>query len=434
MSGRKPGRDKRPVAVIGAGVVGMATALSLQRQGYSVTVFDPLPPGEGCSLGNAGIIAPYAVVPVQTPGILWQVPGMLIDPLSPLAVRWAHLPALAPWLLRFSLASTASRVESVSRALASLLVGVRAAWRDLAVEAGAADLLSDGEVLMLFASEKGWRDARFSLELRRRRGIPIEEIPVAEALRLEPALARKFTRAALIPELSWCVDPLALTRRLADRFRVLGGKLRAERVRAARPREEGGATLESDGGTSPWNEVVLAAGAWSRTLATMLGAPVPLGTERGYHVMLDQGKGLLNRPVNLYDRGFYMTPMAHGLRCAGTVELGGLDAPPDPNRADVIERHARSLLPDAGGRLSDWLGFRPSMPDSLPVLGAVPNRRGVWLNFGHGHLGLTLAALCGGIIAELIAGRDPGVDLAPFSPARFRMLTAASARRADMSG
>jgi D-amino-acid dehydrogenase len=303
--------------------------------------------------------------------------------------------------------------------LASLLPEVRAAWRDLAAEAGAAGLLSDGEALMLFGSEKGWRDARFSLELRRRRGVPIEEISVAEALRLEPALAPVFVRAARVPDLSWCVDPLALTRALADRFRALGGEFLFERVHAARPREKGGATLESDGGASAWDDVLIAAGALSRPLAAMLGAPVPLGTERGYHVMLDQGAGLLNRPVNLYDRGFYMTPMAGGLRCAGTVELGGLDAPADPKRADVIERQARRLLPEAGDRLSDWLGFRPSMPDSLPVLGSVPGRRGVWLNFGHGHLGLTLAALCGRITADLIAGREPGVDLTPFSPARF---------------
>jgi D-amino-acid dehydrogenase len=419
MNARESEMGAQPVAVIGAGVVGMAAALSLQRAGHRVTVFDPEPPGEACSLGNAGIIAPYAVVPVQTPGILWDVPFMLIDPLSPLAVRWAHFLPLVPWLVRFARASSPSRVETISKALASVLPGVRDAWKDLATEAGAADLLTDGEVLMLFGSEKGWRDAQFGMDLRRRRGVPDEDIPVEEALRLEPALAPVFVRAALIPSLSWCVDPLALTRSLADRFRALGGEMRAERVRAARPRDEGGAILEADGSNSEWDDVVLAAGAWSRPLAAMLGARVPLGTERGYHVMLDQGGGLLNRPVNLYDGGFYMTPMAGGLRCAGTVELGGLDAPADPKRADAIERQARRLLPDAGEKRSDWLGFRPSMPDSLPVLGPVAGRRGVWLNFGHGHLGLTLAALCGQVTADLVAGRDPGVDLTPFSAARF---------------
>jgi D-amino-acid dehydrogenase len=397
----------------------MATALSLQREGHRVTVFDPEPPGEACSLGNAGIIAPYAVVPVQTPGILWDVPGMLIDPQSPLAVRWAHFPPLVPWLIRFALASGRSRVEAISQALASLLPRVRNAWQDLATEAGAADLLTDSNALMLYSSEKGWRDAQFALDLRRRRGVPAEEIPVEEALRLEPALASAFERAVLVPDLSWCVDPLALTRRLVNRFQSLGGEIRAERVRAARPREEGGAMLEADGGAAGWDNVVLSAGAWSRPLAAMLGAPVPLGTERGYHVMLDQGGGLLSRPVTLNDRGFYMTPMAGGLRCAGTVELGGLDAPPNPKRADAIERQARRLLPDAGKKRSDWLGFRPSMPDSLPVLGPIAGRRGLWLNFGHGHLGLTMAALCGRITADLVAGRDPGIDLAPFSPARF---------------
>jgi D-amino-acid dehydrogenase len=419
MNARESEMGAQPVAVIGAGVVGMAAALSLQRAGHRVTVFDPERPGEACSLGNAGIIAPYAVVPVQTPGILWDVPFMLIDPLSPLAVRWAHFLPLVPWLVRFARASSPSRVETISKALASVLPGVRDAWKDLATEAGAADLLTDGEVLMLFGSEKGWRDAQFGMDLRRRRGVPDEDITVEEALRLEPALAPVFVRAALIPSLSWCVDPLALTRSLADRFRALGGEMRAERVRAARPRDEGGAILEADGSNSEWDDVVLAAGAWSRPLAAMLGARVPLGTERGYHVMLDQGGGLLNRPVNLYDGGFYMTPMAGGLRCAGTVELGGLDAPADPKRADAIERQARRLLPDAGEKRSDWLGFRPSMPDSLPVLGPVAGRRGVWLNFGHGHLGLTLAALCGQVTADLVAGRDPGVDLTPFSAARF---------------
>lgn len=408
-----------PVAVIGAGVVGTATALALQRDGHDVVIFDPRPPGEACSLGNAGIIATYAVVPVQTPGIIWQTPGMLVDPMSPLAIRWPDLPAMVPWLLRFAWASRESRVEAVSRALSALLRHVRQTWSELAGDAGAADLFRDGQALMLFSSEKAWRDARFGLDLRRRRGVPVEEIPVAEARRMEPALAPVFARAAVVPEISWCVDPLALTRRLAERFLALGGELRAERVRVARPLDAGGATLETERGSSAWEHVVLAAGAWSGPLAAMLGAPVPLGTERGYHVMLDQGTGLLGRPVNLNDRGFYMTPMAGGLRCAGTVELGGLEASADPRRANIIERHVRRLLPDAGERLSEWLGFRPSMPDSLPVFGPVPGRRGLWLNFGHGHLGLTLAALCGRTTAALIAGRDPGIDLAPFSPMRF---------------
>lgn len=230
MNARDPEQGAQSVAIVGAGVVGMAAALSLQRDGHRVTVFDPEPPGEACSFGNAGIIASYAVTPVQTPGILWDVPGMLLDPLSPLAVRWAYLPPLIPWLLRFTLASRAARVEAISQALAALMPLVQDAWADLAEEAGAAGLLRAATIMMLFGNEKGWRDAQFSLNLRRRRGVPAEEIPVDEALRLEPALAPVFTRAALMPDQSWCVDPQAMTRSLADRFRASGGEIRGKSV------------------------------------------------------------------------------------------------------------------------------------------------------------------------------------------------------------
>ncbi len=407
------------IAVIGAGLVGLATATALRRDGHAVTVFDPRPPGEGCSLGNAGIIAPYGVAPVQSPGIAFEVPGMLLDPLSPLALRWSYLPALVPWLTRFVLASGTARVEAVSKALAAILGRAQADWTVLAETAAAASLLRPGGVMMLFGTARSRRDSEQSLALKRRRGVAIEEIGAAEARRLEPALAPVFESAALVRDASWCVDPLALSGRLAFHFEALGGQIRRVAVDRARPRAEGGATLWAGGGAEDWDAAVLCVGAWSRKLARMLGVDVPLDTERGYHVMLDCAAPLLSRPVTLHEGGFYMTPMTGGLRCAGTVELGGLDAPPDPARTAVIERQARRLLPDAGARLSDWLGFRPSMPDSLPVIGPAPGRRGVWFNFGHGHLGLTMSAVSGRMIADMVAGRDPGIDPAPYSAGRF---------------
>ena len=404
-------------AVIGAGVVGLATALALRRDGYGVTVFDPVAPGESCSSGNAGIFANYGVVPVQTPGIAWRAPGMLLDPKSPLALRWRYLPALAPWLTRFLLASGRNRVEDISKALSALCVRSMPAWDDLLAEAGAGDLVRRGDILVLYATEGDWRGAQYGLALRRRRGVAVQEIGVAEARRLEPALAPVFRRAALLRDQAWCIDPLALSKRLAARLEALGGSLRMAAVTGLGPRDGGGAVLRTDTGPYEAARVVICAGAWSKNLAEAAGGRPPLETERGYHVMLEAPEGLLGRPVSIHGGGFYMTPMAGGVRCAGTVELGGLDAPADPVRADAIERQARRFLPDAGRRLSDWLGFRPSMPDSLPVIG--PARPGVWFNFGHGHLGLTLAAVSAGIIADLAAGRDPGLDMDAYAATRF---------------
>ena len=409
----------RRAAVIGAGVVGMATALSLQRDGHRTTVFDPVPPGESCSSGNAGLFACYGVAPVQTPGIAWRVPGMLLDPLSPLAMRWRYLPVLIPWLMRFVLASGPGRVEEISKALTALIADATPSWRVLIDEAQAGDLVRDGDFLVLFGSEKDWRDAQYLLDLRRRRGVPVEEIGVDEAHRLEPALAPVFKRAVVFPGNAWCVNPLALVRRMAARFVASGGVIEEARVTGLDPRDGGGAVLRTDDGAHEAEIVAVCAGAWSKRLAAMLGSPLPLDTERGYHVMLEAPDGLLSRPVNWNGGGFYMTPMQGGLRCAGTVELGGLDAPPDPNRAAVIEKQVRRILPDAGARQSDWLGFRPSMPDSLPVIGPAPGRPGIWFNFGHGHMGLTLAAVSGRIIADLAANRDPGLDIGAYAAGRF---------------
>ncbi len=412
--------DSRLAAVIGAGIVGVTTALALQREGRLVTLFDPVPPGESCSTGNAGIIAAYGVAPVQSPGIVWRVPGMLIDPSSPLALRWRYLPALAPWLIRFVLASGKRRVEDISKSLSALCAPSLADWGALLGDPDEAGLLRHGDILTLFATERDWRDAQYGLALRRRRGVRVEEIEVAEARRLEPALAPVFARAVMIRDQAWVTDPLALTQLLAARFESRGGVIIGESVTGLAPDAGGGATVRTDSGAHQAADVAVCAGAWSRKLAAAAGSRLPLDTERGYHVMLAAPGGLLGRPVSVHGGGFYMTPMAGGLRCAGTVELGGLHAPANPARADNIERQARKFLPDAGERLSDWMGFRPSMPDSLPVIGPAPGHPGIWFNFGHGHLGLTLAATSARLIADMVAGREPGVDMGAYGAGRFR--------------
>lgn len=427
------------VAVVGAGIVGVATALTLRREGHQVTLFDPHPAGEACSLGNAAIIAIYGVAPVSLPGIARRVPGMLLRPSGPLSIRWRYLPRLAPWLWRFVRAADPARVEAASLALAALLGRVPATLGTLVKSAGAAPLIRASGSLMIFGSRRSRRNDEVAMALRRRRGIVMEELSPGAAREMEPALTPRFTHAVHLPDVSYTVNPLALTQRLLGDFLARGGRLVAEGVRTVRRGPRGGAGHIVTGGTAPASPrgaggveavvteagehavdaVVISAGAWSGALAAGLGAPVPLEVERGYHAMLPPPPKGLSRPVLWVDGAFYMVPLEGAVRCAGTVELAGMAAPPNPRRVRAIVRQARRVLPGAGESVSDWMGMRPSMPDSLPVLGPVPGCPGAWLNFGHGHLGLTLAAPSARLIADMISGRDPGLDPAPFAADRF---------------
>jgi D-amino-acid dehydrogenase len=413
------GASRRAV-VVGAGVVGVCTALYLQREGFEVTVLDPDPPGEGASQGNAGVIALGAVLPVAMPGTLIKVPGMLLDPLAPLSVRWSYMPRLTPWLMRFVLASLPHRVEEISAALAALSLPALAAYEPLLEGAGAGDLVQRTGLIDIYDSARSFAAARSENDLRRRRGVRLDDMGDAELRQLAPALAHKIRHGVFVPDTAITVNPLRLTQALAADFERRGGRILRERASGFHMASAGVERVVTDRDEHPADIVVVAAGAFSRPLAAQLGSRVPLDTERGYHVMLPEPGVELRLPIQSHDRAFVITPMEHGIRVAGTVELGGLKAPPNYARADVLLRHAKDLLPglnDAGA--VRWMGFRPSLPDSLPVLGRVPGCDNAYLNFGHGHLGLTLAAISGRQIAALAAGRDAEVDMTPYRPDRF---------------
>jgi D-amino-acid dehydrogenase len=343
---------------------------------------------------------------------------MLADPDSPLSIRWSYLPRIAPWLARLVAASRPGRVDAIARSLAQLLSRAIAAYEPLIKGAGAESLIQHQGWLMLFQSEASFRAARADLELRRRHGVALDTLDEGTVRQLVPGLRPGPIRGVMLPDCRHTLDPYRLTKTLAESFVRGGGRV----VRAEARRIETGASgrqLATDTGTLPFEALVVAAGAWSKRLALAVGDKVPLDTERGYHVMLENSIGL-RRPLVSADYKFSITPMAAGIRLGGTIEFAGLEAPANPKRWDMMVRQARSLLPGLEPRMtSTWMGFRPSLPDSLPVIGRSPRAADVFYAFGHGHLGLTLAAVTGRAVADLVTGAEPGFDLAPYSIARF---------------
>jgi D-hydroxyproline dehydrogenase len=408
---------KTEIAIIGAGVVGLAIALRLAHEGRAVTLIDPNDPGSGCSYGNAGTIADYAVQPVGTPDVLRALPRLLFDRNSPLSLRRAAIPALAPWLLRFARQSLPRAAQRNAVALAALLTDAGPRWHELAKEVGAGDLLQQRGCLYLYNNAADLRTAQKDMAFRRSLGVKVDLIDADALAALEPGLPR-MAGAAYFGEAAFLSDPRTMMGRIAGTVLAAGVQYRCARVtRLARTGQ--GVQLTGEGFNIIARYVVIAAGADSRALAVQAGDRVPLDTERGYHAEWDMPVPRLSRPACVTERGFYLCPMTGRLRVAGTVELGGLTAPPSPHRIANLVEGAQAVFPDLGEPDRSWMGFRPSIPDSLPVIGASKGGADVIHAYGHGHLGVTLAPVTAALVAGMIAGRDAMIDLARYSPQRF---------------
>jgi D-amino-acid dehydrogenase len=416
--------NARRVVVIGAGMVGVAAASWLRRDGHDVVVVDPGNPGEGASYGNAGCLNASSVVPMSMPGTIKNVPRWLMDPLGPLAVRWRYLPKLAPWLIRFAQAGTREKTQAAAHALRALLQPSLECLAPLVKNAGAEHLVHHVGHLVVYRSEAGLAKEHADWALRRETGVTWDVLDADEIRQLEPALSRDYVRGILVRENGHTSNPYGLVRSLAAAFvrdggtikraRVIGFDLDGARLRAVR----------TDAGDIVADAAIVAAGAFSAPLAATLGDRIPLESERGYHLMLRDPEAALRTPTLDAERKFVATPMEAGLRFAGTVEFAGLTASPDWRRAQILLEHGRRMLPGLAAHPSDervsvWMGHRPSLPDSLPVLGPSRRSRDVVYAFGHGHVGMVAAPMTGKLVAELIGGRPPSIDINPFRAPRF---------------
>ncbi len=415
---------KADVVVIGAGVIGLTIALRLAQQGRKVCVLEREGVAAGASRGNAGAYAFSDIEPLATPGILRQVPRWLLDPLGPLALRPAYLPRIAPWLWRFWRASQTERVAAGTRAQAALNRLSAQATPRLLASINALHWLHEDGNLHLYSSVAQWQASLPGWQVRADHGIAFEHAfgpgAAAAIARWQPGLSPSLVAATFVPRWATIDDPLRLVQRLAQRTAALGARLRHGEALALRPGPNSVQVILAGGRSVQAQQVVVAAGAWSHPLARSLGERIPLEAERGYNTTLPPGAFALRRQLTFPGHGFVVTPLAGGVRVGGAVELAGLHAPPNYRRADALLRQAHRFMPGLraqGG--TQWMGLRPSLPDSLPAIGAARADARIVYAFGHGHLGLTQSAATAQVVLALLSGNDPGLDLRPFSPQRF---------------
>lgn len=410
----------RSIHVIGAGIVGVSCALRLQLNGYQVTLVDPDAPGMGCSYGNAGILQIGACVPVATPGVLYNVPKMLMNPDQPLAIRWPYVPRLMPYLMRFLAAARPGEVERISRILARLLGSAVDAFAPLLKAANAEHFVTKTGELYVYETDRSFEASKPAHDLRQRRGVNIAYLNADELHDLEPALGRIFQHAAYLTDCVSVRDPFELTQALMRAFLSAGGTHLKERV-VGFVRTEGRVDeILTEGRAFPCEAVLLATGAWSKQLAKMLGANIPLDTERGYHVQFQNAGVDLKIPVISGDYRFGVSNLGYGFRVAGTAELASVNAPPNFDRADRLIGLAKRMFPDLNVTEVDrWMGCRPSTPDSLPVISKATQYKNAFFAFGHGHLGLTMAGITSELVLDLVEGNEPRQDISDLHCDRF---------------
>jgi D-hydroxyproline dehydrogenase len=411
--------SKPTVAVVGGGIVGLSTALQLQRDGHDVTVIERDAPMQACSAGNAGYLSEANIFPPASPDMLWQMPRLTLAKDGPLVIRPSYAPHMLPWGRR---ALAVLKPQSMARITGTLAAMTRLAYAsisELAAHAGASGLLSRDGGLVAFKTQAALEKKCAAMNTWNGYGLPVRRLSADEIAALEPALAPDIVGGLLFQNSGRCSNPQGLGLRYAEHLAAQGGRIVRDEVRAINPEGSGKVSVQGQH-SRQFDRVVVCGGYWSGTLMRSFFHRVPLVSERGYHLMLPRPGLSLTRPVVFGEPHFAATPMDEGLRLAGTAEFARWDAPPAWERAHMLLALASQYLRGLDGtEARPWMGIRPSLPDGLPAIGTVPGAPTIHYAFGHAHNGLTLSAVTARCVSALVQDTAPPVDMAPMSLERF---------------
>ena len=406
------------VGIIGAGIQGVCIGLQLTKKGIPVTIFDREYPGSMSSYGNAGHFSPYAVVQLNRPDVIYDIPKMLLSSYGPLALKWNYIPKMIPWILKYLKSSTKKSMMHTTKFMHQILDLSLDAYDEILSEIDTTNLVERKGIIYIWTN-KNLKSRKMEIKIRNDLGIKQRLLSREEVLELEPNLNPVFDAGVIYDYAYHARDPKGITQKLFELYLKLGGKFKKEEVTNVEQTRFNQTQVKTNSGIFNFEKIVLACGAFSKKLTDQLGEKIPLDTERGYHIHYKKMDHLLKRPVIFLDRGFGMTPMNQGLRAVGTVELGGFDNPISKKRIDYIDKCAKELLPQLGEFQDEWLGFRPTLPDFLPVIGPSLKNKNIIYAFGHHHLGWTLGAITGKIVSGIVNEEKTNLDLTPYSSARF---------------
>ncbi|MCC2597238.1 FAD-dependent oxidoreductase [Pusillimonas sp. MFBS29] len=408
--------------IIGAGIVGLYTAYHLHRAGWRVQIMDRAEPGMGCSAGNAGALSSASVAPLGMPGIVRQAPRMLLDPSGPLSVPPHYWLSAAPWLLRFIRASRPDHVAAISRALKQLLAPAINSHQQVMRQLGHEDLIQITGQLHVYPDEQAAAKDSGGWTLRREHGVQVETLNHQQICSLEPQVGPHYQFGYFMPDQGMVVNPLRQAQTIAAALAADGVEFLRDEAQALKIDGQRVTGIAAGQNSYHADHVIVCAGAWSAKLLETADYKIPLETQRGYHLTLADSGISLSRPVVAADRKIFVSPQEAGLRLAGTVEFGGLNRPPTQQRLEPLLRYGKLLFPElnTSSQAQSWMGHRPCLPDSLPVLGPARKLKGLWLNFGHGHLGLTMSAISSQLLSQALCGQTPDVSLDPYAAERFQ--------------
>ena len=408
----------KSVGIVGAGIQGVCIGLQLIKKGVPVSIFDRNDPGSMTSYGNAGHFSPYAVLQLNRPDVLYDVPKMLFSSYGPLALKWNYIPKMIPWIVRYLKSCNKKSMMHTAKYMHQILNLSMDAYEEIFQEIDTTNLVERKGIIYIWTKDN-LKSRKLEIKVRNELGVKQKLLTRDEILDLEPNLNPVFHEGVLYEDAIHARDPHGITKKIFEKFLSKGGKFFKENVKNLKQISKNETTIETESKNYNFEKIIIASGAFSKSLTDQLNENIPLDTERGYHVHFKDMDHLINRPVIFLDRGFGMTPMNQGLRAVGTVELGGLNNPPSKKRIDYVVRCAKELLPKLNKHDDEWLGFRPTLPDFLPVLGPSLNNKNIIYAFGHHHLGWTLGAITGKIISGIVAGEKTNLDLVPYSSERF---------------